>query len=530
MRVLLVEPDYRRDSIKMMRQNNLMDAKRKDDATLWYPPLGLMKIATYHRKRGDHVEFAIGCDSSKFSEQLALFSPNLLWDRVYITTLFTFDWDNVIRCIKFYGKAVGGSTHKIFVGGIMASLIHNEIFEETGIQPITGVLNSPQSIGLDGSDNIDLLPPDYSILDSRVYAINDTYYAYTTRGCPNRCAWCGVPFIEPSYQDYIDIKPIIRAMREQYGDKARLKLMDNNVLASPHLAQIVDDLLELGYGKNEYTTPCDGKPRKMRVIDFNQGLDANYVTGKNIRLIAKLNIRPMRIAFDRIGYKTRYEKAIRLAHKHGFREFSNYMLYNEKDTPRDLYDRLMMNIGLNREWGNGPDEISDGAIYSYPMRFAPIRDNSSLKQNRRRDYLPPTPTKAYDFLKEAAWVKRFTRNIEIMKGANHGAIPTRPSFATRAIGETYEEFIVNLYMPEELLRNRNKYEKKVYPEEPSRLPGTGDVERFREFVLRLLKNQDEAIVEFHDAVAPCSREAVKKALKTCKNAEVKEWLEWYLVK
>jgi hypothetical protein len=115
-----------------------------------------------------------------------------------------------------------------------------------------------------------------------------------------------------------------------------------------------------------------------------------------------------------------------------------------------------------------------------------------------------------------------------MKGANHGAFPPRPSYATRALGATYEEYIANLYMPEELLRNRNKYEKKVYNEEPDRPPGTGDVERFRKFILTLLKKQDAAFLEFHNAVAPCLKEVIKKALPTCNNNEVKEWLQWYL--
>ncbi len=526
MRVLLVEPDYRHGTASFISKVTASGAKQKDEETLWYPPLGLMKLATFHKRRGDEIKFVIGCDKSILLEDPDKpYLPSLLWDRIYITTLFTFDWDNVIKTIDFYKKAVGGSVHKIFVGGIMASIVSDEIFEETGIQPITGIINSPQKIGLDGNEDIDLLPPDYSILDNRIYAINDTYYAYTTRGCTNRCPWCGVPEIEPRYLEYIDIKPMILEMRQQYGDKSRLKLMDNNVLASPYLERIVDDLLELGYGRGKHT---DTNPRRMRVIDFNQGLEATHITENNINIIGKLNIRPMRIAFDRLSYKTNYEKAIRLSQRHGFREFSNYMLYNENDTPRDLYERLMVNIKLNTEWGNGLSKNSAGAIYSYPMRFAPIKDDGPLKENRKRDYSPPVPEHNYDYLEEAAWIKRFTRNIEVMKGANHGAIPPKSSYALRALGRNYYEFIANLYMPEELLRYRNKYEKEVYPEEPPRPPGTGDVERFREFILRLLKNQDATFKEFHDAVAPCSKEAIKKALLNCKNKEVEGWLTWYL--
>lgn len=524
MKILLVEPDYRHGSASFRKAALDPDSKkRRDDESLWYPPLGLLKLAEFHRRRGDDVEFVIGCDKSVLRDA-DLFSHELLYDRIYITTLFTFDWDDVIKTIEFYKKAVGGSNHKIFVGGIMASIMPNDIFEETGIHPIVGILDSPAKIGLDGDCDIDALPPDYSILNNRIYAINDTFYAYTTRGCRNKCPWCGVPEIEPNYCEYIDIKPMIREMRALYGDKSRLKLMDNNVLASIHLERIVNDLVELGYGRGQTT---DTVPPRARVIDFNQGLEATHINEDKIALIEQLNIRPMRIAFDRLSYRDTYLNALRIAQRHGFREFSNYMLYNEKDTPRDLYERIIINIDMNRAWRDETGK-SAAVIYSYPMRFAPIKDDSPQKLNRHRDYVPPKPSPDIDYLNDAQWTKRFTRNVEIIKGASHGAISPTPSLALRAFGETYEEFIANLYMPEELLRNRNKYEARIYANDLDRTPGTGEVEEFRKFTLRLLRDKNEAFFEFHDAVSPCSKEAVRASLKTCKNDEVRKWLGWYL--
>ncbi|MBI4764095.1 MAG: hypothetical protein HY787_05760 [Deltaproteobacteria bacterium] len=524
MKILLVEPDYRHSSSSfIMSVTNPENKKKYGDESLWYPPIGLLKLATFHRKRGDEVKFVIGCDKTVFQES-GLFTNEILWDRIYITTLFTFDWKNIIKTVNFYKGAVGGSIHKIFIGGIMASLMPEDIYEETGIQPVVGILNSPKKIGLDGKENIDQLPPDYSILDSRIYAINDTYYAYTTRGCINHCPWCGVSVIEPTYCNYIDIKPLIRQMRAMYGDKSRLKLMDNNILASPYIDQIVKDLVELGYGRGETTNTS---PPRTRMIDFNQGLEATYINDKKISLLDKLNIKPMRIAFDKLSYKSIYINAIRIAREHGFRDFSNYMLYNEKDTPRELYERLIINIGLNKQWRNSYEKPT-AVIYSYPMRFAPIKDKSSQKLNRNRDYVPPKKSKKIDFLYNAQWTKRFTRNIEVIKGAAHGAISPTPDLALRAIGETYEEFISNLYMPEELLRHRNKYEARIYANDPTRKPGTGAVENFREFILRLLKKQDKIFFEFHEAVSPCSKEIVRKVLNTSNNKEVREWLVWYL--
>ena len=209
-----------------------------------------------------------------------------------------------------------------------------------------GTLTSPRQIDLSGSENIDLLPPDYELLDPAKYAINDTYYGYTTRGCTNRCPWCGVPTLEPQYVPYIDIEPAIRTLRGEHGDKAMLKLMDNNILASPQLERIVDSVADLGYGRGQITE----KTKKRRVVDFNQGLDASQFTETVVHLLAKLNVKPMRVAFDRLAEKREDIRALELAHDEGVVEFSNYMLYNFHDTPRELYDRLIVNIDLNEKW------------------------------------------------------------------------------------------------------------------------------------------------------------------------------------
>lgn len=495
---------------------------RLDDERLWYPPIGLMKLATFHKMRGDEVKFVIGCDKTLFEEG-PLFST--LWDRVYISTLFTFDWENTISTIDFYKDAVGNSIHKIYVGGIMATLMPKEIYEETGVYPVKGLLTSAEKIDLPDSTNINLLPPDYEILDKRIYAINETYYAYTTRGCENKCLWCGVPDIEPVFTPYIDIKLMVNAMRARYGDKPKLKLMDNNVLASPRLGDIVEDLLQLGYGRNQFTNTT---PRKQRVIDYNQGLDASFINQESIKLLAKLNIKPMRIAFDRLHEKEVYERAIRLAYENGFREFSNYMLYNCNDTPRDLYERLMVNVHLNEEW-QAKEKEGRAAIYSYPMRFAPIRP--TLGESKKRDYMPPSAdAPKWDDINKTPWTKRFTRNIEVIKGAAHGAISPTPQLARRAIGASCEEFIANLYMPEELLRNRNKYEKKRYSNDKKRPQGTGDVENFRKFIINLFNNNSDEFLKFHKAVSQGTNEAIREYKAKCKNKEVIKWLEFYLMK
>ena len=62
-----------------------------------YPPLGLMKISAYHKSRGDNVVFVKGKNKELKTKK---------WDRIYITTLFTFYWKKTIETIKYYYKSV----------------------------------------------------------------------------------------------------------------------------------------------------------------------------------------------------------------------------------------------------------------------------------------------------------------------------------------------------------------------------------------------------------------------------------------
>ena len=137
-------------------------------------------------------------------------------------------------------------------------------------------------------------------------------------------------------------------------------------------------------------------------------------------------------------------------------------------------------------------------IYSYPMRYAPITEREGKYANRKRDFERPLPEfdDRYPLIDKAIWNKRFIRSIQIMRGAAHGAIPPAPEYARRIIGHSYEEFIENLYMPEILLRNRNKFEKKIYSFEPTRRPGNGKIEEFRKFIRKYIKRPDSKFLSF----------------------------------
>ncbi|GAH69439.1 unnamed protein product, partial [marine sediment metagenome] len=125
MKILLIEPDYRNK----------------------YPPLGLMKISSYHKKKGDNVVFYKGC-SSELKQQI--------WDRIYISTLFTFYWNKTIGTIKFYSRSVRHLSH-IFVGGVVASLMADEIRHEVDVTVVRGLLNEKGKLGYDDDEKIDCI-------------------------------------------------------------------------------------------------------------------------------------------------------------------------------------------------------------------------------------------------------------------------------------------------------------------------------------------------------------------------------------
>lgn len=52
------------------------------------------------------------------------------WDRIYVTTLFSFEFARIAKSIDFAIEVANGCTDKVFVGGIAASLMHERFVAE----------------------------------------------------------------------------------------------------------------------------------------------------------------------------------------------------------------------------------------------------------------------------------------------------------------------------------------------------------------------------------------------------------------
>ena len=417
-RVLLVEPGYRNK----------------------YPPLGLMKLASYHRQRGDLVQFVKGEDRS------ILFSP---WDRVYVTTLFSFEWKRTSSAIDFAIQAAGNQPERVFVGGIAASLMHDEFVKEPrwiGVRFIAGLLDGPPALALqlsvdDGDfgtsditgQSIEERVPDYAILDDTeyTYPVHDAYFGYASRGCIRKCHFCGVPKLEGGQREMPPLYNLVNGVSKRYGPKKDLILMDNNVTASARYKEVIAEICDLGFTAGA-VLERNGRRVKRRV-DFNQGVDARILAKSPMYLqeMSKICISPLRIAFDHIGVRKVYDISIRMAADNGITSLSNYMLYNFMDTPNDLYARMKLNIELNKELGV--------RIWSFPMRYQPVtlKDRSHIGKNWNRYYL---------------------RSFQIMLQATRGVVSGSEEFFNHAYGSNADEFKQLLTYPNGFIFHREHYE------------------------------------------------------------------------
>ena len=407
-----------------------------------YPPLGLMKISSYHRAKGDNVLFAKGI------------KPELLkkkWDRVYVTTLFSFEYARIGKQIDFAIQCAKGQAHRVFVGGIAASLMTDEFLSEPkwyGVRFIKGLLDKAPALSLQldsfngdfraddfGNTSIEDHVPDYSILDhisdEYVYPVIDAYFGYASRGCIRKCHFCGVPKLEGMQRDSISISHLVKSISEAHGEKKDLVLMDNNITASFRFKEIMAEIRDNGFQRDAKIVR-NGKSSRRRV-DFNQGVDARILCKDPmyLREMASTCVSPLRIAFDHLGLRKAYSKAVEYANGAGLSQLSNYMLYNFHDTPADLFHRMKLNIDLNERLGI--------RIWSFPMRYQPVtlKDRSHVGDK---------------------WSWFELRSFQVMLQATHGVVSGNPVFFRRAYGECVEEFEQLLHMPHHMIFSRHYYE------------------------------------------------------------------------
>jgi len=313
MNILLVEPDY----------------------YTRYPPLGLMKLASYYKSYGNYVKLVRGVD-----EELK-FQPDI----IEVTSLFTYAWKPVHRAIEHYHGLYPSA--KINVGGIYASLMPEHI---KASYPFVNI-----QVGL--HEKAEQYMPLYDILkDVEKWEDWNSSIIFSSRGCIRKCPFCAVPQIEGDFRSVIH-----NIEKHIHPDHKTVIFWDNNFFASPHWKGIIEQLKNVGLK-----------------VDFNQGLDARLIDDDKASMIADLNMDLLRMAYDYEGEKKAVLKAVDLLADQGIRKrkilfYNLYNFYDEKtslgDTPESFLNRVI-------------DVLELGSV-SYPMRFEPL---TSLKKN---SYISP---------------------------------------------------------------------------------------------------------------------------------------------
>lgn len=395
--ILLVEPDYHSK----------------------FPPLGLLKIAAYHKERRDSVTFVRGRDEAMRS---------LHWHRLYVASLFTWELPRTIQTIKYYAPSVD-STDQIIVGGVAATLLPDYIRNNVSCTVIEGCMDKRGLLG-PNSRPIAEMVPDYSILDSVPYDYKprDAYFLRVTKGCIRSCKFCAVPKLEREFGRLTEVDAQVGTAKRKYGERQNLIVLDNNILGIDGIENEIAEIRRMGFERGAK------RNGRERYVDFNQGLDARLISQKPelARHLGTICLSPVRLAFDFTTTKMEkaYRHAIELLAGQGFCEFTNYMLFNFTDSPKDLYHRLFVNAELNGKLGI--------RITGFPMRFIPMSDV-------KRGYV------------SEKWRWRYLRGIQCVLLATRGLVSPNPDFISAAFGATYEEFLEILAMPDRYVIYRKEY-------------------------------------------------------------------------
>ncbi len=267
-------------------------------------PIGLLKIASFHRKLGDQVSLQRG-------NHPATFYP----DEIKITSLFTYWSKHVWDSVSFYGDLYPKA--RIQVGGIYATLMP-EHAKQSGCDDVQK--------GLYKRGRAEECEPAYDLLDV------DYQIVHASRGCFRRCNFCGTWKIEPNVTYKKSIKGEIR--------KKKIVFYDNNLIANPHIKGILSEIAEYKF------------PDQRRLhCESQSGLDGRILI-KDPEIAAylkKARFQHPRIAWDGpYAHWPRIKTQIQVLRDAGFRadDIFIFMLFNH-----DLsYEEMRAKLDACRRW------------------------------------------------------------------------------------------------------------------------------------------------------------------------------------
>lgn len=265
-----------------------------------FPNLALMKLSTYHKAKGDKVEWWNGL---------------LYYDRVYVAKVFTDQYTKEPPFVIQADEIIKGGT-----GYDLKSNLPDEIEHQT---------------------------PDYSLYQYK------NALGFLTRGCPRACPFCIV-----SEKEGRKVRRVAE-LGEFYNGQPVIKLLDANITAAPECAEIFDDLIKTG-AQIDFTQGLDvrlltdkgaAQLNKMRVKMLHFAWDnyefKTYEKLKALRPLLKFDDRRLRV-YVLTNFNTTIEQDIERVYKLrelGFDPF--VMIYNKPKAPREV---RQLQGWVNNKW------------------------------------------------------------------------------------------------------------------------------------------------------------------------------------
>jgi len=320
MKVLLVEPNFP------------IPPKSKNHRD--FLPIGLLKLAGYHRKRGDEIKLVRGNH----------YFPDFYPKKVKITSLFTYWADYVWESVKFYKENYPKAN--VTVGGIYASLMPEHCRKSGCDDVFVGIDEAAEKC----EPAYDLVNVDYQIV-------------HTSRGCTRKCKFCGTWKIEPEFKYKKSIKKEIKSNR--------IIFYDNNLLANPYINNILEELKNSKHnGKVVYS-------------ESQCGIDGRLLTPEVAILLKQARFLNPRIAWDHdYGQNKMIKKQIDMLVEVGYpaKEIYVFMIYNYEP---DYYE-MLKKLKQCKNWGV---QIAD-------CRYRPLNQtfdkyNGRVKQTSEDYYIHP---------------------------------------------------------------------------------------------------------------------------------------------
>lgn len=250
------------------------------------PNLALMKLAHWHKQKGDEVTLTRRIERDLFE---------LDYGMVYGSVLFDFSQDRLERFRREWPKAIVGGT-----GSGSWSIVED----------ITG----PEHRGVDYSGY-----PDF--LDS---------IGFTQRGCRLKCKFCVVPQKEGKNRDEMSIYDIWRGE----GYPKRLHLLDNDFFGQPNWRAKIAEIREGGF------RVCLSQGINVRLINKEAAAALATIEYRN----TKFNERKLYTAWDNLGDEKVFFRGVDVLEKAGIppSRLMAYMLvgYDPQETWPRIWHRF----------------------------------------------------------------------------------------------------------------------------------------------------------------------------------------------